>query len=443
MKSLIFSQDHSITPASNQPIFSSSPLYTNILADRDTSTCFWKTLKTSDQEKFNNKIEKYLQFTGCIDLKDPRVIPSKNLYLMSQEVQARLTSQNNFDPLPIEVFQYEKSSLELLESIENIAQIKEIYKVRKRTVKRDEKSGLNTEEASKIRNCLRQGRDLFMAGKNGTLMVKPLNFFYSITAYTYAIIILNNPLRFCLENIPGSHGLNFDPRTLKINFGGDAPKGTLTDLITSHPTIFTRHNKFEILQDNQDSQIFLYKNRISTGTGTLLSMVPELRDYYRLTTGNTSRTHPLDISQSSDRLTQKWDISIGDGNNRPQKTDIENSFPGMKIIDRHGKYVVEVPTADISNIKACLYSDIRGRAWYIENPFFPFILPEVCLHFLLSNAFSNIMRYSPDNWGSILLNDVDSDVSLITRRYLSTLESKIPIIMLRSISKYFPYIDGN
>ena len=101
--------------------------------------------------------------------------------------------------------------MELLENIENTSQIKELYRIRKRTVKRDDKSGLTTEEANKIRNCLRQGRDLYWAGKHGSLMVKPLNFFYALTAYAYAAIILNNPLRYSLENLPGSHGLNYLP----------------------------------------------------------------------------------------------------------------------------------------------------------------------------------------------------------------------------------------
>lgn len=69
-------------------------------------------------------------------------------------------------------------------------------------------------------------------------------------------------------------------------------------------------------------------------------------------------------------------------------------------------------------------------------------MPETCLHFLLTNIFSNIMRYSPDHWGDVLLNEVRSDISLITRKYLSAFENKFPVLLLRSISKFFPYVSA-
>lgn len=272
-------------------------------------------------------------------------------------------------------------------------------------------------------------------------MVKPLNFFYSLTAYAYAIIVLNNPLRFSLENLPGSHGLNYLPNDVKLQFGGDMPKGTLTDLITSYPTLLAKHNHFEIIQDNQESILELYKNKFTISAGLLLSMIPEIRDYYRLITGNPSRTHPIEIVQSNDRLVQKWEFHIGDGYIKPSSDEVKQSFQNFTISERQGKYVAEVPVSEIPKIRACLFSDVRGRLWFIENPLFPLVLPEIAVHFLLSNTFSNIMRYSPDNWGNILLNDVDSDVSLITRKYLSAFENKFPILALRSISKYYPFIE--
>lgn len=272
-------------------------------------------------------------------------------------------------------------------------------------------------------------------------MVKPLNFFYSLTAYSYAIIILNNPLRYSLENLPGSHGLNYLPNKVKLQFGGDMPKGTFTDLITAFPTLYAKHHRFEIIQDNQESILALYKKRITVGTGLLLSMIPEIRDYYRLITKKPSKTHPMEISQNNDRLIQKWDFHIGDGDIRPDFKEIEQAFRDFHITEKQGKYIVEVPVSDIQKIRSCMFSDARGRLWFIENPFFPIVLPEIALHFLLSNTFSNIMRYSPDNWGNILLNDVDSDISLITRKYLSAFENKMPLLLLRSLSKYFPYIE--
>ena len=140
----------------------------------------------------------------------------------------------------------------------------------------------------------------------------------------------------------------------------------------------------------------------------------------------------------------KWELQIGDGETRPSPVDIDNSFGefqhGERHGERHGKTIVTIPFSEAHKIRATIYSDIRGRFWYVENPFYPIVLPELCLHFLLTNAFSNIMRYSPDHWGEILLNQVRSDISLITRKYLSAFENKLPVLLLRSLSKFYPYV---
>ncbi|WP_420814250.1 YaaC family protein [Polyangium fumosum] len=61
-------------------------------------------------------------------------------------------------------------------------------------------------------------------------------------------------------------------------------------------------------------------------------------------------------------------------------------------------------------------------------------------HFLLINALSNIMRYSPHGWGSVLANEVNSGTSLLIKKYLSAFENKLPFIVLRDISRYYPYV---
>jgi hypothetical protein len=66
-------------------------------------------------------------------------------------------------------------------------------------------------------------------------------------------------------------------------------------------------------------------------------------------------------------------------------------------------------------------------------------MPELCVHFLLMNIFASIMRYRPDEWSEILLNEVSSRVALITRHYFSTWERKVLILLLRSISRFIPY----
>lgn len=171
-------------------------------------------------------------------------------------------------------------------------------------------------------------------------------------------------------------------------------------------------------------------------------MVPEIRDYYKITTSRDSRTHPLEISVISDRRTTSWELQIGDGIRRPPASDITQAFEGFKVSERHGKTIVTIPSAEEHLAQASIFSDIRGRLWYVENPFFPIVLPELCVHFLLTSMFSNLMRYSPDHWGEILLNQVNTNVSLIISKYLSAFELKLPILLLRSISKFHPIVSN-
>ncbi len=273
-------------------------------------------------------------------------------------------------------------------------------------------------------------------------MVKPLTLFYSLTSYAYAVVILNNPIRFKLDNLPGSHGMNYLPDSIEAQFGGDMPHGTFSDLLTSFPTNAIRSRDVDYAQSSLESIRAFYKTRFTVSTGTLLSMVPEIRDYYKITTGRDSRTHPLEISVISDRRTTSWELQIGDGITRPPASDIGQAFYGFKISERHGKTIVTIPSAEEHLAQASIYSDIRGRLWYVENPFFPIVLPELCVHFLLTSMFSNLMRYSPDHWGEVLLNQVNTNVSLIISKYLSAFELKMPILLLRSISKFHPIVSS-
>jgi len=172
-------------------------------------------------------------------------------------------------------------------------------------------------------------------------------------------------------------------------------------------------------------------------------MVPEIREYYKLVTGRHSRTYPLEVSLGKAHRSVVWEFQIGDGEIRPSLSEIQKAFDTFTISERFGKVVVEIPASSAHKMKASIYTDAKGDFWYIENPFFPLILPEECVHFILTNAFSNIMRYSPDNWGSILFNEGNSDVSLITRKYLSAFENKFPVLALRSISRFFPYVSAS
>jgi len=182
-----------------------------------------------------------------------------------------------------------------------------------------------------------------------------------------------------------SHGVAYINDTYKINFAGDVSQGTFSDLFFSFPVIHHVNEHIEILQDNRSSFNDFWKTKYSVSPGTLLSMIPELSDYYELVTGTQSRTHPIKISSDWDRV-----LAIGDGIKQPSKVSIEQSFPGYEIKNIHGKATLHIQNESLRNIRATLFSDAYGNLWYIDNPFFPLVLPEISVHFLLLNVFSNL-----------------------------------------------------
>jgi len=398
----------------------------------------WNTLEKSEQEQYKD-IKKYFK-RNLPDHKDDELNRARHYSLLKNEVNKRLTEQIQIQLLSINQIHIEQSLLELVENLENDQNIKNLYKIRKLNLGSSKNAGLQNCEAMRLKNCLRQGRELYLSGKVGSLMVKPLNFFYSLTAYAYATTILNNPLRYSIDHLPGSHGIIYQRSDLKIQFGGDVPHGTFSELSCSFPTFQYKDKSIQIIQNNIKTNLEYFNHKISTSIGTLLSMIPEIREYYSLVTEKNSRTHPLLISTKSEPRNIYFEFQIGDGSHMPDKSSIEKSFEGFTISEMYGKTVVKVPTTDAYKISASIYTDSKGMFWYIENPFYPIVLSEFCIHFLLINAFSNIMRYAPDQWGDILYNNVDSKISLITRKYISSLENKIIFLVLRNISEYYPYI---
>lgn len=437
LQEIILDQVNSL-PAKNQPIFRTDIDYDLLIEKRDRIIKKWHALDPIDKLKFPNQ-GIFEQNEGSPDLKSPELIPAKNLSLIRKEIKDRLGSHDSIKLLAIETLDFDESLLELVESIENINEIRDLYKIRKMSTGNKKNSGINAEEAGRLKNCFSQGRELYLAGKQGSLMVKPLNFFYAVTAYTYGIIILNNPLRYSKGNIPGSHGMSYLPESIQARFGGDSARGTFSDLVTAFPTQLIKTQNIEFNIDCTDSLIKFYEIRNDVSLGTLLSMIPEMTEYYKLTTGSNSRCHPLEIANANDPRNLTWEFHIGDGDVRPDISGIENAFSGLQRIERQGKTVITVPASKATSIKACIYTDIRGKLWYIDNPFFPIILPEVSVHFLINSVFSNIMRYRPDEWGGVILNDVHSNISLITRHYFSSFQRKFFLVILRSLSRYLPY----
>jgi hypothetical protein len=239
--------------------------------------------------------------------------------------------------------------------------------------------------------------------------------------------------------VPGSHGMSYLPDAIQAQFGGDSARGTFSDLVMAFPTQLLKRPNIEISIDCSQSLISYFKLKFSVSLGTLLSMIPEMTEYYKLTTRENSRCHPLEVVNANDPRSLTWEFHIGDGERRPSLDGIENSFPGFSRAERFGKVVVTVPASGASTIKACIYTDVRGNLWYVDNPFFPVVLPEIAVHFLTNSMFSNIMRYRPDEWGSVILNEVSSNITLITRHYCSSFQRKFLLVIRRSLSRYIPY----
>lgn len=428
--------------AENRPPFESSFDYSTFLHRRDQALEEWKAIGKEGQATYRNDLGKFYEEKSLLPLEDQAFSNGKNIFLLNNEISARVGSKSNLDLISLDELSYPGPAIELLENSENIDHIRDLYRLRKRTTGSGKNSGITSDEARRLKNCLRQGRELYLNSRGGSLMVKPLTLFYSLTAYAYAVVILNNPIRFKLDNLPGSHGMNYLPDTIEAQFGGDMPQGTFSDLLTSFPTNAVRARDVDYSQSSLNSIRAFYKSRFTVATGTFLSMIPEIRDYYKITTGRDSRTHPLEINVITDRRSTFWELQIGDGITRPPSSDIEQAFSNFRVTERHGKTIVAIPTADEHLAQATIFSDIRGRLWYVENPFFPVILPELCVHFLLMSMFSNLMRYSPDHWGEVLLNQVSTNVSLIITKYLSSFESKMPVLLLRSFSKFHPIVSN-
>lgn len=423
--------------ASNQPIFSLDQDYAALLKKKNDILNEWKLLSKEKQREIGG-LNKFENLKKIPDLKSDDLIPSKNTYLLINEIRKRLEKQDTLNLIYIESLDFDDATIELAESLENINEIRELYRIRKFSVGNSENSGITADEAKRLKNCLSQGRELFISGRNGSLMVKPLNFFYALTAYTYGIIILNNPLRYRKDMLPGSHGMSYLPTPIQAQFGGDSPRGTFSDLVGAFPTQLIKQPGLSFNIDCADSIMKFYGIRFDVSLGTLLSMIPEMAEYYQLTTGRPSRCFPLEITSANDPRSVTWEFHIGNGETRPSKASIEDSFLDFQVSERYGKTIVTVPATSAYKLKAMIYTDLRGKLWFIENPFFPIILPEVAAHFLITSMFSNIMRYRPDEWGSVLLNEVSSNVSLITRHYFSSFQRKFLITVLRSISRYIP-----
>jgi len=161
----------------NNPPFESSIEYAAELEKREVANAQWSTFTPEEQKKYSGRIELFYQSFGVADLKSDDGLRAKNAYLLRNEIHSQIQHESPLTLLSVEELHFSTSLLELLENVENIEHIRDLYKLRKRTVGSSKNAGVTSAEAQRLKNSMRQGRELYLSGRTGSLMVKPLNFF--------------------------------------------------------------------------------------------------------------------------------------------------------------------------------------------------------------------------------------------------------------------------
>lgn len=220
---------------------------------------------------------------------------------------------------------------------------------------------------------------------SGSYIVKPLNYFYSITAYAYAIILLSSPLRFKLSSIPNSHGIDHKLDYAKISFGGTVKQGTFSELFMSFPVEFFKscqsdNEYIDIYFDRSFSVKSFLENKFDTSLFSLFSMIPEMRDIYS-DKEQRSLVYPLDIKYTYKNKNHGYKFIIGNGTETPNDSSLEKIFNNAEIINSDGKKKIFIKADNLSSVLITVYTDIYGKLWYIDNKFYPINMPEICIHF--------------------------------------------------------------
>lgn len=367
---------------------------------------------------------------------------SKNYFLTASEVEKRANCYFPSRLLEVGLLDSRNMLLDIMESYENIDHIKDIYRVIKANTSKENKAGLNSDEAKKVQYCLRQGRELYLSGNQSNHIVKPLIYFYSITAFSYATILLNNPFRFKLESISNSHGIDHKLATEYVSFGGDIKNGTFSELFYSFCTehLLSKvdiNNNFDVHLNKLESFKHFQKNRFTVSLYTIFNMMPEMQSVLM---AEKNRIFPLSINYGIHAAVPYYKLRIGDGNQTINQNSINSSFGSCEHHIEGGQNIVTIPIDKIRDIQTTIYTDIYGKLWYIESPFPEIQIPEMCLHFMAIFALSNIMRYQPEIWGAILANEYETKISTLIRYYLTLFEQKLPFLIMRSTSNFYPVV---
>ena len=176
---------------------------------------------------------------------------------------------------------------------------------------------------------------------------------------------------------------------------------------------------------------------------SLFQMLPELQEVYRLATGQNGIAYPVEIKRTDDMKELTWRMRIGKEDYVPSVADIKRCIEiseqcGLRFKENDGGVPSFTFTVDqFKTVKATFFTDLYGDMWFINHKLFPIVLPEICVHFLLLSIFSNIMRYAPDTWEKILMNEENSGVSLLVHRYLALIEKKLPVLLGQCLTEYY------
>ncbi len=356
-----------------------------------------------------------------------------NYHKLLREVGEKIASGERFEKLVIDYIMQEDSVIDLLKSFEDVNYIKSIYKKKKSNVS----SGLNTGDANKIVECIKQGSGLLQAGQSANMLVKPLIDYYAASVYAYAIIVLNSPLHKSIDSLKGSHGHVYNHENGTIDFGGNVPRGTFIDLLCAISLNQIDEGNISIRYSLIDSIDLVQKNNISISINALLSMIPELNDYYSNVDLNHCCIFPLRIDTSIANSRVVYNFYIGDGEKTPNRSKLALAFKTENIKEISGAYIVAVNDDMINNIIPMIYRDIRGKLWYVQSPVDGLCLPEICLHFLIMSGLCNVMRYSPHQWSQIMNNKPSPQFSLLINRYIRLFEQKYPMLIAQYLSQYY------
>ena len=391
----------------------------------------YKSLPSDERKKYKD-LRAFFVASGFQEIDSMK----KNYQCFSEEINARIEEATNPQLTQIQSLSATSDVFELLHSFENIEKLKSLYKYQKKTCN---SSGINNEVAEQLKYCFLQGRELFTSGKNGATSVKPLLFFYSLTAYAFGLIVLNNPIRFSLDSLNGHHGLDYSHDEFGIKLGGNTPYGTFTDLFQSIPVCTIMDKNSQVYKQNIFSSIeTFFETDTKIKLGSLFSYIPELSSSIQSSTGGNTFCKQMTIKPTTVGRELGYEIIIGDGKEQLSTQRFDAMFNATSTqLNGNLKYLITDKT--FQTLKISIFQDIYGKTFLIDDKI-GYVLPEILIHFMILFAFSNIQRYDPPLWGEILSNKINSNVSYLIYKYFSVFENKLPYLILRLIGDNYPML---